>query len=91
MSNDTPMRTTAEGERLVKNWKRAQDYLNTAQREAWRAQHDVNDSANALDPKVGEKAAVWFLDTLIEAELVEAHPEKFKVSLRERGREFNKL
>lgn len=96
MSDDRPLKTTAEGERLIRAWKGAQTSLEEAKRELTRAGENVVESTRALgqwlmprNAKKGEKAAVWFLDTLIEAEMVDERT--FVIRLREQGREWNKL
>lgn len=92
-SDDLPkdaMKLTGDGESLLRMWRATQQRLGVAQMEAARAAADAlkaeDDLARWLLPpkvKAYEKAAVWFGDTLIEAQLT---GEGGKVSIRHQGR-----
>lgn len=94
-NNDQPMKSTAEGNAKIEAWKEAQKRLERARREVNSAECDLANATNALgkwlmppDAKQGEKIAIWYVDSLVEATMVDLH--SFEVSLRYRGREWGR-
>lgn len=91
---------TPEGERLIKRWLAAQDRLGRAKSEVNSADVELRNSANALskwllpdDAKPGEKIAVWFGDSLIQAEVPAqgGPPRDPQVTVRKRGRRLHEV
>lgn len=88
------MKLVGDGEALLRMWRVTQQRLGIAQMEAKRAADDAkkaeDDFARWLLPAKAnayETAAVWFGDTLIQAELTR---EGGKVSIRHQGRSLNR-
>lgn len=82
-----------EGERLIKQWLSATERLERAKSEKNSAECDVVNAQNALakwllpdDAKPGEKIAVWFGDSLIQAEVPQEIGRDAKVTIRTRGK-----
>lgn len=93
--NDAPMKSTAEGNAKIEAWKRAQRRLEQAKSEVSLAETELLNATNYLDKwllpvdaKKDEKFAIWYVDSLIEATMIDQH--NFKVSLRIKGREWNR-
>lgn len=91
--SDEPMKTTAEGERLIKDWQFAQTRLERTRQEVNSAECAVMNAANALGKWLmppnatdGDKAAVWFHDSLVEGERKDIHT--YVVRLRYRGKHW---
>lgn len=81
---------TSEGCRLIEAWMGATKALDRACSEVNSREADVRNTRNALakwllpeDAKVGEKIAVWHVDSLIQVEVTDRHP---LITIRKRGR-----
>lgn len=84
---------TADGERLVQDWSSAKERVERARRELSSAECGETNSRNALskwllppDAKVGEKIAIWHVDSLIQVEVTSEMPLEGKLTVRTRGK-----
>lgn len=82
---------TRDGRRVVEDWLANQAELEAARRVVMQRETDVASAAVAVakwllpdDAKPGEKIAVWYLDSLIQAEVM-PHGTPPKITLRTRG------
>lgn len=88
----SPEVLTADGKRFVNGWKDAQTALASAKQRVSSEESRLSNAESALikwlcpeDVKVGEKLAVWHLDSLIQVEVTGLTPTRGKLSVRARG------
>ena len=99
---------TSEGQRLISTWLGASSELDRRREALYRAQSDAADAEKALvewmlppaiDPKPGEKIAIWAGDSLIQVEIggvvsgdgpVQCQSST-RVTVRFRGKDFHEL
>lgn len=96
MSSDTGV--TAEGARLIANWKHAVERVNRADEEKKKATRELVVAENELgkwlcpgDKKSGENFCVWYGDSIIACRYDIPSDRPYTVTLRTRGRSFTQL
>lgn len=86
---------TREGEGLVVPWLRARKRVAELNAQLGNAEREEEMAASALtvflvpeDAKVGEKFCVWYLDGLIQLEIMPP-PQSAEITVRKRGRRMD--
>jgi hypothetical protein len=87
---------SGDGEQLLRAWLYAKERVRTAERELNSAQCDQSNTQTELvrwllprDAKEGEKIAVWFGDSLVQAECTRAICDGLhegKITIRQEGK-----
>jgi hypothetical protein len=92
------MHLTADGDRLLKNWKHTRDHVSRLEEELRKAKADLVSTTDAFgkwltppDAGNGEVFYVWMGDSLIGAQRMSLAPLAYEVKVRYKGKEWNTL